>query len=153
MSAAVDPRYASGTVSGSNDATGAGGVVRQPAKAARCATTAMSTRVRPTRARMRSSSQRSPAPVYGPRGARRAAVAVVGRHVRPLSSPGSRPSRAEAAVFVEEYLRDLRRDRFAPAALVLYARRCGARVREEIYANPGAVRSVWNVALGFFAAT
>jgi cardiolipin synthase (CMP-forming) len=55
-------------------------------------------------------------------------------------------------VFVEEYLRDLRRDRFTPPALLLYARRLGARVREEIYANPGAVRSVWNVALGFFAA-
>jgi cardiolipin synthase (CMP-forming) len=55
-------------------------------------------------------------------------------------------------VFVEEYLRDLRRDRFAPAALMLYARRVAARVREEIYANPGAVRSVWSVALGFFVA-
>jgi cardiolipin synthase len=55
-------------------------------------------------------------------------------------------------VFVEEYLRDLRRDRFTPAALLQYARRVGARVRDEIYANPGAVRSVWNVALGFFAA-
>ncbi|MBI1797505.1 MAG: CDP-alcohol phosphatidyltransferase family protein [Candidatus Eisenbacteria bacterium] len=55
-------------------------------------------------------------------------------------------------MFVEEYLRDLRRDRFAPAALLLYARRLAARVREEIYANPGAVRSVWNVALAFFAA-
>jgi cardiolipin synthase len=55
-------------------------------------------------------------------------------------------------LFVEEYLRDLRRDRFTPPALLLYARRLGARVRDEIYANPGAVRSVWNVALGFFAA-
>jgi cardiolipin synthase len=55
-------------------------------------------------------------------------------------------------LFVEEYLRDLRRDHFAPPALLLYVRRVGARVREQIYSNPGAVRSVWNVALGFFAA-
>jgi cardiolipin synthase len=55
-------------------------------------------------------------------------------------------------VFVEEYLRDLRRDRFAPGALLLYGRRVAVRVREQIYSNPGAVRSVWSVALGFFAA-
>jgi cardiolipin synthase len=55
-------------------------------------------------------------------------------------------------VFVEEYLRDLRRDRFAPGAFLCYARRVAARVREEIYSNPGAVRSIWSVALGFFAA-
>ncbi len=55
-------------------------------------------------------------------------------------------------MFVEEYLHDLRRDRFAPAALLLYGRRVAARVREQIYSNPGAVRSVWSVALGFFAA-
>jgi cardiolipin synthase len=55
-------------------------------------------------------------------------------------------------VFIEEYLHDLRRDRFAPRALVLYARRVAARVREQIYANPGTVRSVWSVALGFFVA-
>lgn len=55
-------------------------------------------------------------------------------------------------MFIEEYLHDLRRDRFAPAALLLYARRVAARVREQIYSNPGAVRSVWSVALGFFAA-
>jgi len=54
-------------------------------------------------------------------------------------------------VFVEEYLQDLRRDRFAPAAMVLYARRVAGRVREHLYANPGAVRSVWTVALTFFA--
>lgn len=53
-------------------------------------------------------------------------------------------------MFIEEYLRDLRRDRFAPAALLLYARRVAARVRAELYSNPGAVRSVWNAALGFF---
>jgi cardiolipin synthase (CMP-forming) len=55
-------------------------------------------------------------------------------------------------VLIEEYLHDLRRDRFAPGALLIYGRRVAARVREEIYSNPGAVRSVWTVALGFFAA-
>lgn len=55
-------------------------------------------------------------------------------------------------MFIEEYLQDLRRDRFAPAALLLYVRRVAGRVREQLYANPGAVRSVWSVALGFFAA-
>jgi cardiolipin synthase len=53
-------------------------------------------------------------------------------------------------VFIEDYLRDLRRDRFAPAAVLLYARRVAAHVREQIYANPGSVRSLWSVALGFF---
>jgi cardiolipin synthase len=56
-------------------------------------------------------------------------------------------------MFIEEYLSDLRRDRFAPASILLYVRRVAARVREEIYSNPGAVRSVWSVALGFFAAS
>jgi cardiolipin synthase len=55
-------------------------------------------------------------------------------------------------VFIEEYLLDLRRDRFAPHALVTYARRAAAQVRHHIDANPGAVRSIWSVALGFFAA-
>lgn len=54
-------------------------------------------------------------------------------------------------MFIEEYLSDLRRDRFSPAALLLYVRRVAARVREHIYANPGAVRSIWTVALGVFA--
>lgn len=55
-------------------------------------------------------------------------------------------------MFIEEYLQDLRRDRFAPAACLLYVRRAAARVRATIYANPDTVRSVWSVALGFFAA-
>lgn len=55
-------------------------------------------------------------------------------------------------MFIEEYLQDVRRDRFAPAALILYVRRVAGRVREDLYANPGAVRSIWSVALGFFAA-
>lgn len=53
-------------------------------------------------------------------------------------------------MFIEEYLQDLRRDRFTPAALALYARRVASRVREQIYASPATVRSVWSVALGFF---
>ncbi len=55
-------------------------------------------------------------------------------------------------MFVEEFLRDLRHQRFAPPAIVLYVRRVAARVREHIYASPGAVRSIWSVGLGFFAA-
>ena len=55
-------------------------------------------------------------------------------------------------MFVEEYLQDLRRERFAPRALVIYARRVAARIREHVYANPGGVRSIWSVGLGFFAA-
>ena len=56
-------------------------------------------------------------------------------------------------MFIEEYLQDLRRDRFAAGAMWLYARRAVARARENIVANPGAVRSVWSVALIFFAAS
>ncbi len=55
-------------------------------------------------------------------------------------------------MFIEEYLQDLRRDRFTPRAWVLYVRRVAQRVRENMVANPGAVRSVWSVALVFFAA-
>lgn len=55
-------------------------------------------------------------------------------------------------MFIEEYLHDLRRDRFRPAALWRYARRVAGRVREDLVANPSAVRSVWSVALGFIAA-
>src|SRR5512134_2519213 len=76
------------------------------------------------------------------------------RRRRPgLSFPRSHSCRGPGGrVFIEEYLRDLRRDRFTPAAILLYARRVAGRVREQIYANPGAVLSVWSVALGFFAA-
>jgi cardiolipin synthase len=55
-------------------------------------------------------------------------------------------------LFIEEYLQDLRRDRFSPRALAHYARRVLAFVREQIDASPAAVRSIWSVALGFFAA-
>jgi cardiolipin synthase len=55
-------------------------------------------------------------------------------------------------MFFEEYLQDLRRDRFAPPALLRCARRLAQRVRGDMVANPGAVRSVWSLALLFFAA-
>ena len=55
-------------------------------------------------------------------------------------------------MFIEEYLRDLRQERFSPPALWLYLRRVGLRVRQQIDSNPGTVRSVWSVALGFFVA-
>jgi len=55
-------------------------------------------------------------------------------------------------MFIEEYLQDLRRERFRPPAVMVYARRAAGRMREHLVANPGAVRSVWSVALGFFAA-
>lgn len=55
-------------------------------------------------------------------------------------------------MFVEEYLKDLRRQRFSPAATLAYLRRLVQRGRENAIANPGAVRSVWAVALVFFAA-
>jgi cardiolipin synthase len=55
-------------------------------------------------------------------------------------------------MFIEEYLQDLRRERFSPPAVAWYARRAIGRVREHVVANPGAVRSVWSLALTFFAA-
>ncbi|MBI1798457.1 MAG: CDP-alcohol phosphatidyltransferase family protein [Candidatus Eisenbacteria bacterium] len=55
-------------------------------------------------------------------------------------------------MFIEEYLEDLRRERFTPRAIVTCARRTAAHARRQIDANPSAVRSVWSVALGFFAA-
>ena len=55
-------------------------------------------------------------------------------------------------MFIEEYLQELRRDRFAPRAVVLYVRRAAARARESLVANPGAARSIWSLGLVFFAA-
>jgi len=55
-------------------------------------------------------------------------------------------------VFIEEYLQDLRRDRFSLPAVIVYLRRATGRLREHLDANPGGVRSVWLVAIGFFAA-
>jgi cardiolipin synthase len=54
-------------------------------------------------------------------------------------------------VFVEEYLEELRRERFTPGAFARYSQRVAARIRENVVANPGAVRSVWSVALLYFA--
>jgi cardiolipin synthase len=54
-------------------------------------------------------------------------------------------------VFIEEYLKDLRRDRFAPPAIVTYVRRSAARARESLVANPGAARSLWSIGLVLFA--
>lgn len=53
-------------------------------------------------------------------------------------------------MFIEEYLQDLRRSRYAPAAWGVYARRVGARIRLDLLANPMAVRSIWTVALAYF---
>lgn len=55
-------------------------------------------------------------------------------------------------MFVEEYLQDLRRDRYAPRAWGTYARRVAARVREDLVASPSAVRSIGMLALAYFAA-
>jgi cardiolipin synthase len=55
-------------------------------------------------------------------------------------------------MFIEEYLQDLRRERFAPRAFAVYLHRVAARARDAMVANPGAVRSVWSVGLAFFAA-
>ena len=54
-------------------------------------------------------------------------------------------------MFIEEYLQDLRRARYSPRAWARYVRRVGARVRLDLLANPLAVRSIWTVALAYFA--
>jgi len=54
-------------------------------------------------------------------------------------------------VFIEEYLQDLRRERFAPRAIAVYVRRSFVRAREDLIANPGAARSIWSLGLVFFA--
>ena len=58
---------------------------------------------------------------------------------------------AGGPVYIEEYLQDLRRDRFAPRAIAHYVRRAFARAREGMIANPGAARSIWSLGLVFFA--
>lgn len=55
-------------------------------------------------------------------------------------------------MFIEEYLRDVRRERYSLAAWAVYARRAAGRTREHLVANPGAVRSLWSLALAFFSA-
>jgi cardiolipin synthase (CMP-forming) len=56
-------------------------------------------------------------------------------------------------MFIEEHLRELREQRFAPRAILTYVRRVAAQVRADWLANPLAVRSIWSVALAFFAIT
>ena len=54
-------------------------------------------------------------------------------------------------MFIEEYLQELRRDRYSLPAVIAYARRAAGRAREVLVANPGAVRSLWSLALLYFA--
>jgi len=54
-------------------------------------------------------------------------------------------------MFIEEHLRVLREQRFAPRAVLAYLRQVAAQVRADWLANPFAVRSIWSVALAFFA--
>jgi len=54
-------------------------------------------------------------------------------------------------MFIEEYLVELRRDRFAPPAMIRYGRQVLARARADWLASPSAVRSVWAVAVVYFA--
>src|SRR5262249_19081426 len=60
--------------------------------------------------------------------------------------------RAGGEMFIEEHLQELRRQRFTPPALARYSRELARHIRSEWDANPEAVRSVWSVALIFFAA-
>ena len=55
-------------------------------------------------------------------------------------------------MFLEEHLRDLRRERFAPRAVASYARHVGAHVRRELLANPSAARAIWTTAVAYFVA-
>lgn len=54
-------------------------------------------------------------------------------------------------MFIEEHLRVLRDQRFAPRAILAYLRHVAAQSRADWLANPFAVRSIWTVALAFFA--
>jgi len=54
-------------------------------------------------------------------------------------------------VLIEEYLKDLRSERFSPPAVARYVRRTAIAIRGHMDANPGAVRSIWSVALVYFA--
>ena len=54
-------------------------------------------------------------------------------------------------MFIEEYLVELRRERFSLPGLLRYGHRVGARVRADWLANPNGVRSVWAVAVVYFA--
>lgn len=54
-------------------------------------------------------------------------------------------------MFIEEFLQDLRNERFAPHAIGRYVRRTARRSRDTLVANPAAVRSLWALALVFLA--
>jgi cardiolipin synthase len=54
-------------------------------------------------------------------------------------------------MFIEEHLSELRSRRFAPRAILVYLKRVAAQVRADWLANPFAVRSIWTIALAFFA--
>jgi cardiolipin synthase len=54
-------------------------------------------------------------------------------------------------MFIETDLQELRRQRFAPGAVKEYVLALSRHVRANWDANPGAVRSVWSLALVFFA--
>lgn len=54
-------------------------------------------------------------------------------------------------MFFEDELHELRRERFHPAGFARYVRRAASRIREHMVANPGAVRSIWILALGYLA--
>ena len=54
-------------------------------------------------------------------------------------------------MFFEQYLDELRREGFTPAAFARYVRRVARVVRENLDANPAGVRAIWSVALAFFA--
>jgi len=55
-------------------------------------------------------------------------------------------------MFVEDYLKELRREGFSPAASLRYLRRVAARFRDDLLANPAGVRSIWTTALVYFSA-
>jgi cardiolipin synthase len=54
-------------------------------------------------------------------------------------------------MFIEEYLVELKRRRYAPAAFGSYILKCVRRSRQNLYRNPHGARSVVANAVGFFA--
>lgn len=56
-------------------------------------------------------------------------------------------------MFIEEYLKDLRAERYTPPAWARYVSRTWARGRSDVSANPGAARSILVLGLLFFALT
>jgi cardiolipin synthase len=56
-------------------------------------------------------------------------------------------------LFVEEYLKDLRRDHYSPAAFYRYVSRCWQFARGEAAANPDGIRSIVFLGLVLFGAT